>query len=122
MDRPFFPLAAQLVSVFRQTQSTDHRISDEQNHLLWAKSSSSRPADGRSDKTPIGAKPQWSGRPRWQWLVTEAVAVFLLLMLLVGLPRLIGLSEKRVSFDQFAQLDRTRQAAPGQLSGRHHRR
>ncbi|HMY59169.1 MAG TPA: hypothetical protein PK472_12985, partial [Pseudomonadota bacterium] len=61
MDRPFFPLAAQLVrSVFRQTQSADHSISDDQNHLLWAKSSSPRPTDGRSDKTPIG-KPSRSG-------------------------------------------------------------
>ncbi|MFO0655188.1 MAG: ATP-dependent zinc metalloprotease FtsH [Polyangia bacterium] len=106
MDRPFFPLAAQLVrSVFRQTQSADHRISDEQNHLLWAKSSSPRPTDGRSDKTPIG-KPSRSGLggPDGNGSSPKLWLFFLLLMMLVGLPRLIGLSEKRVSFDQFAQL------------------
>ena len=78
---------------------------------LLAKPSSSRQSDSRTEK---GSAPKpsrsdsrgggdgdsglSSGSSPKLWLF------LLLLMLLVGLPRLLGLSEKRISFDQFASM------------------
>lgn len=78
---------------------------------LLAKPSSSRQSDSRAEKGG-GTKPSRSdsrsssdgdsgfssGSSPKLWLF------LLLLMLLVGLPRLLGLSEKRVSYDQFASM------------------
>ncbi len=76
---------------------------------LLAKPSQPRPNEGRTEKE--GGK---SSRPKGN-PTTEDTGFgsgsspklwmfLLLLMLLVGLPRLMGLSEKRISFDQFASL------------------
>ena len=76
---------------------------------LLAKPSQPRPNEGRTEKES-GKSSRPKGNPTtedtgfgsgsspklWMFL--------LLLMLLVGLPRLMGLSEKRISFDQFASL------------------
>lgn len=79
--------------------------------MLLAKPSSSRQSDSRSEKgsgtkpsrsdgrgNPDGDSGFSSGSSPKLWLF------LLLLMLLVGLPRLLGLSEKRVSYDQFASM------------------